>query len=118
MTLYDTDIELLRSTADNAMVTSCSIATPSTATSDGAGYLAFATTTVTSVCRLVERSGNEAITAEQIKQFGSWLLWLPTNLGSINPRATVTISGVKYRVVWTPTLTADDAYIKVGLELL
>jgi hypothetical protein len=118
MTLFDTDIELLRSTADDAMVNTCTIATPSTATSDGAGFLTFATTTVTSVCRLVERSGNEAITAEQIRQFGSWLLWLPVNLGTIDRRATITVNNIKYRIVWTPTLTTDDAYIKLGLELL
>jgi hypothetical protein len=119
MTLYDTDIELLRSTADNAMVNSCTILTPTASgISDGAGYLTFSGTSITSPCRLVEQSGNEAISAEQIRQFGAFLLWLPVNLNSIDPRAVITVNGQKYRVVWTPLRTYDDAYIKLGLEIL
>lgn len=118
MTLYDVDIELLRSTADTAMVNSCIILSPGTATSDGAGSLTFSGISTTSACRLVERSGNEAITGEQITQFGSWLLWLPVTLSGIDPRSTISVNANVFRIVWTPPLTADDAYVKLGLELL
>ncbi len=118
MTLFDVDIELLRSTADNAMVNSCTILSPGTAVSDGAGYLTFSGISTTSPCRLVEQNGNESITAEQIRQFGSWLLWLPVTLSGIDPRATINVNSRKYRVVWNPPLTTDDAYVKLGLELL
>lgn len=118
MTLTNTDVIVLRNLASNAMVNSCIITSPGTAISDGAGSLTFSGVTTISPCRLVERSGDQNITAEQIKQFGNWLLWLPVTLSGIDPRATINVNGNAYRIVWTPQLTTDDAYVKLGLELV
>lgn len=118
MTLTNTEVIILRNLAYNALVNNCTISSPGGATSDGAGYLTFSGISTTSPCRLVERTGDEIITAEQIQQFGSWLLWLPVTLSGIDPRATINVNANVYRIVWTPPLTTDDAYTKLGLELL
>ncbi|HEU5097905.1 MAG TPA: hypothetical protein VFU22_02600 [Roseiflexaceae bacterium] len=76
-------------------------------------------------CGFKAASGREAVSAEQLKQQGSYRLKLPTQLTIPNtndpfvPADTdqVEVLGGVYSVVWTPPPSALSLFRKVGLEL-
>lgn len=107
------DIADLTALDVSGMPDSCTIAT-TVIGDDGGGGQTETTSTATSICRFVPRTGRE-VSGDQLREQGDYLLYLPKATVIANT-ARVTFGGKVYQVVWSPLNTGYSTSRVVGLK--